>query len=281
MTQPVTVLAVENLFSIAQFPNHTIAAEEEASGAEAFRVANGRRSAGDYWTPPTANSDTWLKATCDQVRAADFVALDRGHNLAGHTVRIDVSNDDFATYETAFSGVLPAVSMPGSLDDALGVRTEEGAWLKRFALRAGAYWRLFVPAMGASLQPQVVGCWLGMAWELDRGLTLPVAPGGADSIAVLVESAMGWQGRGRVTLRRAGTLTYRCASEMEAEQAEYHLDGHFGLSRPTWVIYDTRRADRARLVTRTPDRLGGQYEQGWTDKQTYVLPYVEHEPKAA
>lgn len=277
---PTTVFAVENLLSVAQFPSHVVAAEEAASGYEAFRVANGRRSGQDYWTPTTSNSDTWLKVTCDQVRAADFVALDRGHNLAGYTVRIDVSDDDFTTYQTAFSGVLPAATAPGSLDDALGVRTEEGAWLKRFDLRSGKYWRLFVPAMGSSLKPQVVGLWLGKSWELARGLTLPVVPRGADIVAELIESAAGWQGRGRATPRQAGTLSYRCASEIEGELAEYHLDGQFGLYRPAWLVHDTRRADRARLVIRTQERLGGQYGEDWTDKLAYQVAYVEHEAQA-
>lgn len=276
-----SLLAVENLFSVTQFPNHTVAAEEEASGYEAFRVANGRRSASDYWTPTTANSDTWIKVTCDTVRGANFVALDRGHNLAGYTVRIDVSDDDFTTYQTAFSGVLPAAAAPGSVDDATGVRTDEGAWLKRFDLRTGRYWRLFVPAMGASLKPQVIGLWVGLAWQPERGLTLPVAPTAGDVVAQLIESAHGWQGRGRVTPRASGSLLYRAASEIEADLVEYHVEGHFGAYRPLWLIHDVRRSDRARLVVRTTDRLGGEYLEDWTDKPTYRIGYVEHEAKAA
>jgi len=276
-----TVFAVENLFSVTQFPGHTISAEEAADGYAADKVANGRRSAQDYWTPTTANSATWIKATCDTVRAANYIALDRGHNLAGKTVALEVSSDDFTTYETVFSVVLPSATAPGALDDALGVRTEEGAWLKRFDVRAGTGWRLSIAAMGAGLKPQVVGLWVGLCWQPTRGLTLPVAPGRGESVAELVESLMGWQGRGRTTRRQTGTLTLKLDSEIEAEVAEYHLEGHFAANRPLWLVYDQRRADKARLVLPAAEPFGGEYLDDWINKQTLRLSYVEHEATAA
>ncbi|OFV86633.1 MAG: hypothetical protein A3J75_06325 [Acidobacteria bacterium RBG_16_68_9] len=275
------MLAVENLFSTRQFPSHTVTAEEEAAGFEVAKLANGRRSALDYWTSTTANSDTWAKVACDQMRAANFIALDRGHNLAGYTVQLHVSSDDFSTWETAFSVAIPTGTAPGALDDYLGVRTEEGAWLKRFDLRAGKAWRLYVPAMGASLKPQVVGLWVGLSWQPSRGLSLPVSPTGGDFVTQLLESAMGWQGRGRGTGRRAGTLLYKYVSELEVELGEYHVEGHFGAGRPLWLIHDARRGDKARLVVRTPERLGGAYAEDWANKPSLSIGYVEHEPRAA
>jgi hypothetical protein len=272
-------VAVENVFSITQFPNHVVAAEEAATGAEAFRVANGRRSAQDYWTPTTTNSDTWLKVTCDQIRGATFVALDRGHNLGGYTVRIDVSNDDFTTYETAFTGVLPAASVPGSVDDALGVRTEEGAWLKRFDLRAGKYWRLFVPAMGASLKPQVVGLWVGMALDLAY-LDQPFQDDQDELIAAIETSAAGWDGVGRVVQRRAHELRIAITGYADYDLVRYHLQGHYGARRPMWLIHDVDQSDRALLVVRPPGTLGFGFEPGWGWRRGTVR-YVEHEAQAA
>lgn len=273
------VIAVENLFSRTQFPDHVIAAEEAASNYEAFRVANGRRSVADHWTSTTANSDTWIKVTCNQVRGANFVALDRGHNLAGCAVRIDVSDDDFTTYQTAFSGVLPAASSPGSIDDALGVRTEEGAWLKRFDLRSGKYWRLFVSAMGANLKPQVVGLWVGMALELQY-LDLPFQDEQDELVMSPVASDAGWEGTGRVVQRRAHELRIVVHDLAGYDQVRYHLQGHFGARRPMWLLHDQDQADRALLVVRPQGALGFGFEAGWGYRRGTVR-YVEHEAQTA
>jgi hypothetical protein len=270
---------VENLFSTIQFPSHVVAAEEAASGYEAFRVANGRRSVADYWTPTTADSDTWIKATCNTVRAANGFALDRGHNLAGYTVALQVSNDDFTTYETAFSGVLPSVSAPGAFGDALGVRTEEGAWLHRFDLRAGYYWRLFVPAMGASLLPRVVGLWVGLILDLEY-LDRPYQDDQDDLVMAGVESDMGWTGTGRVTQRRAGELRIALHSYADYDLVRYHLQGHYGARRPTWIVHNQDQADQAVLGIRPEGELGFGYDRDWGYRRG-VLRYVEHEPRAA
>jgi hypothetical protein len=270
---------VENLFSVRQFPAHTVTAEEEASGFEVFRLANGRRSAADYWTPTTANSDTWAKVACTQVRAANMIVLDRGHNLAGYTAHLQVSSDGFTTYETAFTGVLPSATAPGDVDDALGVRTEEGAWLKRFDLRAGTHWRLYVPAMGASLKPQVVGLWVGLALELEY-LDLPYQDDRDDLVGALVESDTGWLGAGRMTQRRTHELRLVVHDHAGYDQVRYHLQGHFGARRPMWLLHDQAQADRAVLVVRPQQSLGFGFEPGWGYRRG-TLTYLEHEPKAA
>src|SRR3990167_11293764 len=78
---------VQNYFSDVAFPTHTISAEEEATGYEAWRVADGRRSPADHWKPTTPNSQTWVKfdtgAAGTITQVPHIVALDRGHNLAG------------------------------------------------------------------------------------------------------------------------------------------------------------------------------------------------------
>src|SRR6185503_7462240 len=115
MAEP--VLLAENFFNVVQFPSHVIVAEEELAGHEALMVGNGRRHNLNYWTATTNNSDTWIKVTCDRIRAANCIVIDRGHNLAGKTIRLECSNDDFTTTETPINITMPSVSSPGSVDD--------------------------------------------------------------------------------------------------------------------------------------------------------------------
>ena len=174
---------VENLFSAIAYPLHVVAADEQATGHEAFRIANGRRSAFDYYESITANAQRIIKITCDRVRSANGCALDRGHNLGGEQVVLEASDDDFATpAQTCFDIILPTTTAPGTLDDALGVRTEEGAWLIRFPQRTALYWRLRIPAMGAGVRPKIVGAWLGNWYAFD-----PDFPVAADADDLIVE----------------------------------------------------------------------------------------------
>lgn len=272
------VLFGENWFSQAQFPLHTITADEEPAGKEAFRCADGRRSSLDYATATTANDPWWLKAACDRTRAANMVALDRGHNLAGKQIKLEFSDDDFGTIQTAVDVVLPSVTATGSLDDALGVRTEEGAWLMRFPTRAAKACRLFVPAMGVGLKPQIVGLWAGLSYS-PAHLYRPSAP---DTDFLIVEETIlstGWVGRGKPGYRRQGTISLRMQDWFEYELARYHLQFVFGRSRPTWIIHDEDQADRAVLADRPGNtELGLVRERGsnWSYPQGQIA-WVERE----
>ncbi|HEX6940890.1 MAG TPA: hypothetical protein VF158_15845, partial [Longimicrobiales bacterium] len=164
---PRTRILAENLFSPAAYPGHVVTASEEPAGTEAFRAGTGRRHAlTNRWTPSTANVEHWIQVTADQVRAADMIAIDRGHNLAGVALQLQISDDDFATWETVLSFAIPSTAAGGaqSLDD--GALTEEGAYLRRFDLAAASQWRLVIPPMGAGLRPQIVGLYLGLSLEL-------------------------------------------------------------------------------------------------------------------
>jgi hypothetical protein len=270
----------ENLFSTVQFPSHVLAANETATGHEAFRVADGRRSSLDYWTPTTANNEATLKVTCDRVRAANCLFFDRGHNLAGKTVHLEHSQDDFTTYASAFSGALPTATAPGALTDSLGVRTEEGAWGYRFSLRAAKYWRIRIPAMGTGLAPKLVGVWLGTVLDL-AGLTLPVAPGSHRLVAPVHRSDVGWMARGRAVQQRDGVLTVRFTTLFDDELARYHLEGHYGAGRPMWVIHDSDEADRAFLAIRPEGSVIGTRRDARYFFPQAEIPYEEHEPVAA
>jgi hypothetical protein len=276
----------DNLFSQTQYPLHVITADEEPEepvGHAAALVANGRRHGLNFATATTANDPWFLKAVFDQVRGADMLALDRGHNLAGKQVKLEFSDDDFVTsIQVAVDCTIPSTHGTGSLDDAHGVVTEEGAWLKRFPFRAGAACRVYIPAMGAGLRPQIVGLWVGVSYSPEH-LFRPSAP---DNDFMLVEESVlpsGWRSKGRAAYPRQGAIRLRMSDFFAYERARYHLQFVFGRSWPTWIIHDEDQADRALLA----DRAGGtelglvrEAGAGWAYPQG-AIAYVEREPLAA
>ncbi len=273
------VFLVENALSTFQFPAHTIVPTSELTGFEVGKLSNGRRSLFDFHTPTTENLEYTLKLTCDRVRAFDMSVLDRGHNLAGKTFSLEISNDDFTTTEVVYSITFPTTSAPGSLDDALGVVTEEGAWVKRFPWRAAKYWRFKVAAV-ASYKPQFVGVWLGLSWSPTRLFDTPWSEDMENIVARLSESADGWQGSDEVTPRREGQTVIRLATQVEYDLARYTL-AHYSRRRPMWICYDTAQADRVVLTIRQPGRLGLAFNPEWWRLRKGVIAWQEHEPLKA
>jgi len=249
---------VENFYSLTQFIAHVVDAEEEASGRQAFRVANGRRSGSDFWTPTTGNSDTWLRVDNVVSRQAATIALDRGHNLPGKTVLLQRSTDNFAAdTTTVFTATIPSATSPDdtALSDANGVLTPEGAWVKSFTAVSSRYWRLLINAMGAGLKPIVVGLWLGDSW-LPGKLTLPMTD--EDDVLVLQETVLGstgWVGGTLPVRRRQGELVFKLSSIAAYANAAKHIRDNFGLRRPMWIVHDTSRGERAVLAVRPTEAL--------------------------
>lgn len=269
-------LLIDNQLSPRIYGLHTITANENSDNATL--VASARRSATDGWTSLTPNIDNSLTALADRVRAVDMVVTDRDSNLAGETVRVQHSDDGFVTWQTSVDVVQPTTTGTGSMDDALGVRTTEGAWLKLFPVRAAAGHRFYIPAMGAGLVPQVSGLWLGLSWAPGHA-NRPFAPGITELVVEETESDMGWIGRGKATPRRRGVLRFEFASVFDGELAAWHL-AHYALGRPMWIIPDDSRGDEAFLAVLPKVGEFGQIRapQG-RFYPTLDLPYVEHLPK--
>ena len=268
----------DNLFNDFIYPSHTLTANEEATEAEAWHVANGRRSDDDYWTPTTANNDAWVEVACDRVRAADFIAIDRGHNLAGKTVKLECSDDDFTTTEEVFSITFPSSYAPGStLSSASGARTEEGAWVKSFDLRAAKYWRLYIGA-AASIPPRVVGLWLGKAWSPGEYMERPWDDGPVDVRYAATETPHAWVGAGVVSNRRSGDVTVRLDNFFAEDVARRFLHD-YGRRRTAWYVPNPDQAERSFLVTVPPSgRLALPYDTGWGYRQAR-FGFIEHEPE--
>ena len=267
-------LLVDNYFSSRIYSGHTLSALENSSDAPLVGAA--RRSTYDAYQSATPNADAWVKSRNAVTRYADMVVVERGHNQGGKTVKVQCSDDDFATpAQEPFTGITPTAAGTGSLDDALGVRTWEGAWLKRFSPRAAYDWRYFVPAMGAGLKPLVPGLWIGLSWRpgyADR----PFAPGVTELIVEEMHSDRGWLGRGKATPRRTGVLHFSFGTMLDAEAADWHVQ-QIARGRAFWIIPDDERADLAFLAVLPKGNVGMVLEPRWFYPKL-DLPYVELDP---
>lgn len=268
-------ILVENFYSLRQNSSHTLSASENSSNA--VFVGASRRSVYDAYTSATSNLDAWLRALCDRLRTANMVVVDRGHNVAGKTVNVQLSADAFITNtETAFTGAVPSTTGAGSLDDDFGVLTPEGSWLKRFNPRYSLDWRVFIPAMGASLKPIVTGLWLGQCWTPGDPWR-PHAPQVTELVVQETESDLGWIGRGKSTPRKAGFLHFKFLTLFNAELAAQHLE-HIAKGRAFWIIPDDARADQAFLAVIPKTSIGLVLEQNYF-YPSLDLPYIEYDPQ--
>ena len=278
----------ENLMSAGvggQFPDHVISAEEEPAGYEAWRVGDGRRSRTppDYATASTANSAWWLRSVFDRQRAFNFIAIDRGHNLAGKTFELHVTSDatDFSgTYETIMDITMPSVMVPNAhIDNGSGVRTEEGAWLKRFPLRVGSAVELAIDAMGTGLVPEVVGLWVGLAVELRA--RWPWDDDGSELVSVRMESESGWIGRGRRTRRRRGEIVTRLQTfEQYDELIRYPIASLFADGVPMWIVPDIAQTEKAVLALHAGDTFTMPETETGLWRGDTPIAWIEHAPKS-
>ena len=267
------ILLVDNLSSVAQYPLHTVSANEEPAGTEAFRFATLRRE--DHWMSSTANADAWHRTVYNRVRAFDCVCL-WDHNLSGKTYRLQVSDDNFTTTQTVFDGILPSTPGTGDVDDALGVLTEDLMWIKRLSspVTTSAH-RHFVPAMGAGQRPILNGI-VGLSVSVDRSLGEVVD--GDDLATEEQVSEAGYRGRGPLALLRGGAMPTKPSSLFVYEQLRYHLK-RFARS-PSLIVYDESRAEQACMAIRPVGHLGLRQGDGYF-YQHGDIPFVEHEPREA
>ena len=280
-----TILVMaDNLFSAGlggQYPAHTVSAEEEPAGYEAWRVGTTRRDPLDKATASTANSAWWLRCVFDRLRAHNCIVIDRGHNLAGETweLRSTVDATDFTgTYETLFDITHPSFSMPGAIDNGIGVVTEEGAWIKRYPLRVGKAVELYIDAMGAGIKPELVNVWVGLAVEVG-GARRPYDQDSHEMVSLAIESESGWTGRARRTRRRRGNLTVRLGADSEYEYLiREQVTQKFGDGLPMWIVPDTARAEQMFLATRAEGVMSYPHTEDSLHRDI-VVEYVEHEPK--
>jgi hypothetical protein len=271
------LFCAENLLSDVQYPDHTVTASSAASGFEAYHVATGRRQLADRWSPTTANADHWLKCRSPLLRAANFLAIDRGSNHLGERFVLEASGDDFTHTRTVWDITTPTVP-GGSVGEGLGCVTTEGAWLRSFSAEAWPDWRVTSKAMGTGITQQITGLWLGLAWmPTDAVLTVPLDDEAVDVDGVETRSDWGWTGSGRRVRTRSGVIRLQFPAEGEYDQVRYQVLGLYAQGFPAWICWDTDDGAKAMLARCPRGRLPFLWGADWPYR-TLDIPFEEEQP---
>jgi len=274
------VFFVESLLSRRTFPDHALTASTTETGLDVAFVATGRRQRSlNRWAPDSYNAAAYIECAFDQARSFDHLALDRGHNLDGHTVEVWVSSDDFATHEVAATDTIPStVTSDSDLDDFAPVRTEEGAILWRMAEKqTGTSARIVFPAMGAGLKPEVVGAYLGMAFIPEHAPQKPFSHGKVRILYDVERSPQAWAAAGEIGKLRVGTVELWLSTRAEYTLARYHIEGLYFSRKPMWLAMNDEEAERAILVVCPPGDAGFEISSGWSEYRG-TIPFEELEP---
>lgn len=271
---------VENLFSRRTFRDHTLTASSTETGLDVRFVGTGRRQyALNRWAPGTLNADAYVQCAFDRVRSFTHLAIDRDHNLGGHTVQVRASDDGFATYTIVATATIPEYVYPNSrLTDELPIRTEEGAILWDLGAQNAKAVRVFVPAMGAGLKPEIVGLHLGLGWSPEHSLKKPFSHGKIRLVYDVERSPEAWAAAGTIGKLRVGTPNL-LLKRSEYPQARYHIEELFLARKPMWLVMDVNEAEKARYVVAPSGDAGFEIRPGeWSGWQG-EFDYEEHEPR--
>jgi hypothetical protein len=163
------LLLIDNVFdTTGLYPGAVLTAiAGEVTGHEAFRIADYRRER--TWWQALSDGGGGGASVIVQLPAAqsvDSVWLDRGHNLAGHTVFLQGSADG-VTWDIVESLNVPAAGSIGGTPVAPAMAaTEEGGCWTTFAtpLAARKYWLFGVNTAG--FVPVVTGLLVGLKTQL-------------------------------------------------------------------------------------------------------------------
>lgn len=271
---------VENLASRRQFPDHTLAASSTEAGLDVRFVGTGRRQRElNRWAPDGTNADAYVQITFDRVRSFSHIAIDRDSNLGGHTVAIRASDDAFTSYTTAASATMPSSVFPFSrLSDGLPIRTEEGAILWFVGQHSAKAVRIYIPAMGVGLKPEIVGIHIGMGWEPEHALRKPYSHGKIRLVYEVERSPEAWAAAGTIGKLRVGQPSL-LLEPLEYASARYHIEELFLGRKPMWLAIDQDEAEKARYVVAPPGDAGFEKRDGQWSGWVGEFSYEEHEPR--
>jgi hypothetical protein len=174
---------------------------------------------------------------------------------------------------------VPSTSASGDVDDANGVLTEEGAFIKRYTDTEYPWWLFWIPSMGAGLIPEIIGLWIGQSIEM-RIFDFPWSDDEHQVFGPVTTTEWGWEGVGDVVARRGGTIELRCRDSTDFTNARTYILEQFGRQRrPMWIVPDQAQADRAVLAVRDMSQpFNTRFDGRWPERRMNI-PWIEHEPK--
>ena len=274
------VVLSDNLFNPRIYPDHVLDASSTATNTHALYLSSGRRIRDlTGWQASALNTIGWVESTFDQLRAFDLLWIDRDHNLAGESVYVVLSDDDFATIQTIGPKTVPTDPVPMSrLYDGEIVMTDEGALLWYLELQATYAVRVYVAAMGAGLRPEMAGLAVGKLWTPESAAIKPNVLPRTNLTYTAERSTLGQDASSEFGCYRSQELRLRMASWEEYATALYPVESLFLKRRPTVVIPDDEQAERAVLTRVAPGAVGFEVPQNQFLPEI-TIPWEESQPE--
>lgn len=264
------VFLVDNVFNPRIYSGHTLSASSTDTDKDVLFLSSGRRLRTlTGWFASSLDTAAWVESVFDQPRAFDVLFIDRDHNLAGETLSVSVSDDNFTTSTTLVSQTVPSAPVPmARLLDGDLVMTNEGALLWYLGLQVAQEVRVEIAAMGTGLRPEIAHLMLGLSWRPIRQLSKPYSDGRYNLTHAIERSPLGTDASGDAGRYRAHDIRFRVESWEEHATAIYPLDDLFTSRKPTVFVPDDEQAERAFLLRASPGRHGwevpeGQYLPEW------------------
>ena len=279
MGQP--LFLAENFFNTQQFPTHiveTLTGRTEAVGQEAFHVGTARRSVLNGFRNENPALSLIATVTCDRVREADCIVLDRNSDLIGHTFSLQISNNDFtgANDEFAVIDVIPSdVVLGSSLNDPVhAIRTSEGAWIIKFNTNAAIGWRI-ISSVVSSDSGRFGGVYLGKSFTPSHGGRMPF-----DDEDTWLDFGSVRRGVPDNDVRhgRTGSFSMMMSGEAEWSEARRQFRELFGKGHPMWIAPDSDMAERTWLGYNAPGSMGAAFSER-PQGRTVVITADEYDPR--
>ena len=276
MASPPLFLA-ENFYSAAQFPGHVLEGGGAAVGQEVFRIGTARRSVLNGFRKADPATSIVIDLTCDRIRTADTLVLDRNSDMVGRLLTLDVfSSGDPAVQQRIFSLNVPSeVVLGSSLNDPQHlIRTSEGAWIIKFPEVAGHVWRLLVdPFEGDS--GRLGGVWLGKSFSPALGTRMPF-----DDEETWLDFGSVRRGvpDNDVRFGRTGEFGMMLNSESEWNAARRTFRELFGKGSPMWIAPDSDKAERMWLGYNAPGSMAASFSER-PQARSVVISADEYDPR--
>lgn len=166
MAPQTPLILCENFFDVVTFATSgSLTASSQITSREVYRIADARRDR-SWWQAATsaANHGIAIDLGAGVSIAADYVWIDRGHNLWGHNVTLQAGTDGVTFPTNIFSRAVPVLGTLGGDPTTTWCVTEEGALYTLFAgAPAKRGWNLVFPD---TMQPIVPGAMLGRRAQL-------------------------------------------------------------------------------------------------------------------
>jgi hypothetical protein len=162
------LILAENFFDTTIFATSgSLTASSQLTGREVYRISDARRERSWWQAATTAtNHGIAIDLGAGVSVAADYLWIDRGHNLWGHNATLQAGTDGVTFPTNIWNRAVPALGTLGGDPTTGWSVTEEGALYTLFSgAPAKRGWNLVFPD---SMQPVVPGAMLGRRAQLLR-----------------------------------------------------------------------------------------------------------------